>query len=87
MRNELDRRIEQVLDGLRFPAHRWQIVTQADMYGVDTTTRKLIHTLPPRVYRDLADVSSALPPTEPPTRQFRTHRPTGFRDRARLTRP
>jgi uncharacterized protein DUF2795 len=51
-----------VLDGLRFPAERWEIVAAADFYGADVHTSRRLRTLPlrDRPYRDLQDVLHAL---------------------------
>ncbi len=53
--------VTQVLRGLRFPAEKWQILTQADLYGADTATRQRMFALPVRLYRDCPDVARALP--------------------------
>ncbi|HEY3750169.1 MAG TPA: DUF2795 domain-containing protein [Pseudonocardiaceae bacterium] len=51
-----------VLDGLAFPAQRWEIITQADWYGADAVTTQRLRRLPPRgrPYRDLRDVMTTL---------------------------
>jgi hypothetical protein len=53
--------VRQVLYGLRFPAAKWQILTQADLYGADSRTRQRLFTLPLRMYRDCTDVVAWLP--------------------------
>jgi hypothetical protein len=60
MRDQLGVRLEQVLFGLRFPAQRWQIITHADLYGVDAFTRHLLHRLPRGMYQNCADVVAAI---------------------------
>lgn len=61
---ETDKRsLRYVLEGLVFPAQRWEIVTTADMYGADATIRRRLHGLPLRrnhPYRNLQDVVDAL---------------------------
>jgi Protein of unknown function (DUF2795) len=60
-----------VLAGLRFPAERWEIVTTADMYGVDAATCELLRRLPLRSgpYRNIQDIVEALGSVPvPPTR-------------------
>jgi hypothetical protein len=54
--------LRYVLDGLTFPAQRWEIVTTADMYGADSSTRQRLRALPLRnhPYRNLQDVVDAL---------------------------
>ena len=56
--NQFDQSLRFVLDGLDFPAERWQILTQADIYGADSVTVQRLRRLPSRVdsYRDLGDV-------------------------------
>ena len=51
-----------VLADLTFPAQRWEILTQADMYGVDGVTRERLRLLPTRStpYRDMQDIIDAL---------------------------
>lgn len=51
-----------VLDGLTFPAERWEILAAADFYGADVHTSRRLRALPPRdrPYRDLQDILHAL---------------------------
>jgi hypothetical protein len=51
-----------VLDGLDFPAHRWEILVKADLYGADSVTKERLQRLPSREhpYHDLLDVVSTL---------------------------
>ncbi|HEY7594795.1 MAG TPA: DUF2795 domain-containing protein [Actinophytocola sp.] len=49
-----------MLDGLSYPAQKWQITTCAELYGADVRTRRALYRLPTRVYESAADVSSAL---------------------------
>ncbi|HWC82757.1 MAG TPA: DUF2795 domain-containing protein [Pseudonocardiaceae bacterium] len=50
--------LNYVLADLDFPAQRWEIVTQADMYGADSVTAGQLSRLPARdrPYHDLRDV-------------------------------
>ena len=60
---ELDKQsLYFVLADLSFPAQRWEILTQADMYGVDGVTRERLRLLPTRStpYRDMQDIIDAL---------------------------
>jgi hypothetical protein len=60
---ELDKQsLYFVLADLTFPAQRWEILTQADMYGVDGVTRERLRLLPTRSapYRDMQDIIDAL---------------------------
>lgn len=52
--------VRHVLRGLRFPAERWQVITQAELYGADGHTRSLLHALPRRRYRSTSDVAAAM---------------------------
>ena len=52
--------VRQVLRGLNFPAERWQVITQAELYGADERTREQLHALPQRRYRSTSDVTTAL---------------------------
>jgi len=52
--------VRQVLRGLDFPAERWQVITQAELYGADVQTREKLHQLPKRHYRSTSDVTRAL---------------------------
>jgi hypothetical protein len=60
----MDRRHErallQVLQGLTYPAEKWQIVTQAEIYGADGETRGKLYRLPMREYATPAEITAAL---------------------------
>jgi hypothetical protein len=60
-----------VLAELRFPAERWEIITTADMYGVDAATCELLRRLPLRSkpYRNIQDVVDALDSIPVPRRE------------------
>lgn len=61
--NDTDKQsLRFILDGLTFPAERWQIVTAADFYGADVATCQRLRMLPVRSqpYRDLQEVVRAL---------------------------
>jgi hypothetical protein len=49
-------RIGQVLDGVEFPAAKWQLIAHADHYGADSVTRSELWALPVGVYPDLLSV-------------------------------
>ncbi len=49
-------RLRQVLEGLRYPAQKWQIVTWAETYGADATTKTELAGLPLAPYRCVGDV-------------------------------
>jgi uncharacterized protein DUF2795 len=50
----------QVLSDLPFPAHRWQLIAEAAVYGADSVTTGKLHRLPARLYADCADVTAAI---------------------------
>ncbi|HEU5470501.1 MAG TPA: DUF2795 domain-containing protein [Actinophytocola sp.] len=52
--------VRQVLHGLTYPAEKWQIVTQADLYGADAGTIRDLFRLPTREYRDPHEITAAL---------------------------
>ena len=58
--SELHERIAPVLRGLAFPAHRWQIVTEGDLYGCDGVTRELLARVPEHRYQSLPELVGAL---------------------------
>lgn len=74
-------RIGQVLDGLLYPAARWQVIAQADHYGADAVTRAQLVALPVRAYVDLGAVLAALG-LFVPDRRRRTGTPASARRRA-----
>lgn len=53
-------RLAAVLGDLAFPADRWQVLTTAEMYGVDTVTRTLLQRLPERRYHSLGEIVGVL---------------------------
>ena len=53
-------RLQQVLDGQRFPAERWELIVVADLYGADALTKSELHALPAVRFRSLADVLHAV---------------------------
>ncbi|MBB4909060.1 DUF2795 domain-containing protein [Actinophytocola algeriensis] len=52
--------VAAVLDGLRFPAYRWEVIAQAELYGTDMVTRRRFHRLPARLYADCDDVADTV---------------------------
>jgi Protein of unknown function (DUF2795) len=60
MDRQRERAVRQVLQGLTYPAEKWQIVTQAELYGADAEIRGQLYGLPMREYRDLGEVAEAL---------------------------
>lgn len=50
--------IRDVLDGLRFPAMRWELIAQAQYYGAHSACTRELSLLPAREYTSLGDVAS-----------------------------
>lgn len=53
-------RLAEILGDLTYPAEKWRITACADIYGVDTPTRRALYALPARVYQDAQEVEAAL---------------------------
>jgi hypothetical protein len=63
-------RVAAVLEQLRFPAVRWQIIAEADHYGADWQTRTELERLPIGNYLDVAAVVSMISASSrPPVRR------------------
>jgi|SRR5882757_7372033 len=60
--------IRQVLAGLPFPAHRWQVIAQAHYYGAGSSYTVALGQLPARIYYSVAEVAAQLkaPSQQPP---------------------
>jgi hypothetical protein len=56
--------VAAVLDGLRFPAYRWEVIAQAQLYGADMVTSRRLHRLPARLYADCDDVAATVNATD-----------------------
>jgi hypothetical protein len=55
-----ERQLCPALDGVRFPAPKWQLLACADYNGVCLPVREALWRLPERVYRDVTDVAGAV---------------------------
>lgn len=58
-RSDADR-VAQTLEGIGYPAAKWQLIMQAEEYGADTATRAGLWALPAGSYEDLEAVMAAL---------------------------
>lgn len=56
--------IAAALQGIRFPAQTWEILSWADYNGVDAQTRHALWALPPGEYRGVAEIASAVTAAE-----------------------
>jgi hypothetical protein len=54
-------RLTEILGDLTYPAEKWRITACADIYGVDTRTRRALYALPARAYENEEEVMAALP--------------------------
>lgn len=52
--------MNRVLDGVEYPAQRWQLLAQADINGVDGVTLERLRRLPVRSYRHSGEVASMI---------------------------
>jgi hypothetical protein len=50
--------IRDVLDGLRYPAERWELIAQAQNYGAHSACTRELSLLPVREYTSLWDVAA-----------------------------
>jgi Protein of unknown function (DUF2795) len=78
----------QILAGLVFPAHRWQVIAQAQYYGAGADFLLALDRLPTRSYSNIGEVLSQLAggsrPVRPPGP---LQRPVTVADRAKRTHP
>jgi hypothetical protein len=81
----------QVLAGLIFPAHRWQVIAQAQYYGAGADFLRALDRLPTRSYRNIGEVLAQLAEFASENRPARLsgppRRPATLTDRARRTLP
>jgi len=77
--------IRQVLAGLAFPAHRWQVIAQAHYYGAGSAYTVALGQLPARIYHSVAEVAAQL--NTPPESPRRAHRPMPVPSLARHRTP
>jgi hypothetical protein len=57
--------LREVLAELTYPAEKWEVTTLAQIWGVDTETRRRLHALPARTFDSLDDITEALPERVP----------------------
>jgi hypothetical protein len=50
--------LTRALEGMRFPAQRWQILAWADHNGAGLQLRAALQFLPERAYRGLSEIAS-----------------------------
>jgi hypothetical protein len=60
MDTQREQAVRQVLRGLTYPAEKWQVIAQAQLFGADVGTTTRLYDLPMRRYRSTSDVTTAL---------------------------
>lgn len=53
-------RLTEVLADLHYPAQKWEIITCAEIWGVDVETRRRLYGLPVRTFENLRQVADLL---------------------------
>lgn len=53
-------RLGEVLAELHYPAEKWEIITCAEIWGVDVETRRRLYGLPVRTFASLREVADTL---------------------------
>ena len=53
-------RLRFVLNGTSFPAHRWELIAQAEHYGADARTLRELHQLEQRRYASLTEITDTI---------------------------
>jgi hypothetical protein len=81
----------QILAGLVFPAHRWQVIAQAQYYGAGADFLLALDRLPTRTYSNIGEVLTQLTELASGSRPARPpgpfQRPITIVDHARRTLP
>ena len=53
-------RLTEVLADLHYPAQKWDVITCAEIWGVDIETRRRLYGLPVRTFEHAREVVDAL---------------------------
>lgn len=53
-------RLNEVLADLHYPAQKWEVITCAEIWGVDLETRRQLYGLPVRTFDNLREVADSL---------------------------
>lgn len=53
-------RLGKVLADLHYPAEKWEIITCAEIWGMDVETRRKLYSLPVRTFDNLRQVAESL---------------------------
>ncbi len=57
---DAERTLSEILDGLSYPAEKWQITACAEIYGADVHTRRELYDLPAKTYESVEHITDAL---------------------------
>ena len=52
--------LREVLADLHYPAEKWEIITCAEIWGVDLDTRRKLYGLPVRTFGSVREVADSL---------------------------
>lgn len=52
--------LNEVLADLHYPAQKWEVITCAEIWGVDVETRRKLYALPVRTFESVREVADFL---------------------------
>lgn len=53
-------RLSEILVDLHYPAEKWEVITCAEILGVDPETRRKLYGLPVRTYENVREIADTL---------------------------
>ena len=53
-------RLAKVLADLNYPAEKWEVITCAEIWGVDVETRRRLYGLPVQTFESVREVAESL---------------------------
>jgi hypothetical protein len=53
--------LTEILAELDYPAQKWDIISCAEIWGVDVETRRRLYDLPVRTFENVREVADSLP--------------------------
>jgi hypothetical protein len=57
---DAERTLSEILDGLSYPAEKWQITACAEIYGADVHTRRVLYDLPAQTYESVEHITTTM---------------------------
>jgi len=57
---DAERTLAEILDGLSYPAEKWQITACAEIYGADIHTRRELYNLPAMTYESVEHITTTM---------------------------